>query len=205
MSTEIELKLRIAPHDIDHFKQHPLLKTVSHRVMNLKGTYFDTPESHLRQAKIALRIREENGVLIQAVKTAGQSSGGLHQRHEWEYKIKTNSPDLEQIPTEVRGLLSSYSLDAIFTTEFERTIWLISDEEHNVVEVCLDEGDIYCKDLSTPICEVELELKRGDVATLYEIAHTLQSTIHLIPENQSKAARGYQLYYKIAQKNTDYA
>ncbi|MEY3220705.1 MAG: hypothetical protein RIT27_2062 [Pseudomonadota bacterium] len=194
MSTEIELKLRIAPHDTDHFKKHPLLKKVSPQIMYLKGTYFDTPELYLKQAKIAIRIREENGILIQAVKTAGQSSGGLHQRHEWECKVKENYPDLQHIPHEIRSVFSSSHLKAVFTTEFERTSWLIHDEEESVVEVCLDEGDIYCGELSQPICEVELELKRGEITALYQIASALQTTVHLMPENQSKAARGYQLF-----------
>ena len=64
------------------------------------------------------------------------------------------------------------------------------------MEVCLDEGEICCGELKEPISEIELELKRGDIANIYKIASKLQSTVSLIPENKSKAARGYQLYTK---------
>jgi inorganic triphosphatase YgiF len=37
-------------------------------------------------------------------------------------------------------------------------------------------------------------LKRGDIANIYEIASKFQTEVSLIPENNSKAARGYQLY-----------
>jgi inorganic triphosphatase YgiF len=57
-----------------------------------------------------------------------------------------------------------------------------------------NERNIFCGYLSEPICEVELELKRGNIANIYEIASKLQTAISLIPENKSKAARGYQLY-----------
>lgn len=197
MSTEIELKLRIAMQDIDAFKKHLLFQKIAPQVIYLQATYFDTPHQTLRQAKVALRIREENGVLIQAVKTAGQSSEGLHQRREWEFKVAHNFPDLTQLPDEVQHLFVDQTLEAVFSTDFKRTLWLIHGEENSLIEVCLDEGNIYCGHLSEPICEVELELKRGNVANIHEIASKLQASVALFPENRSKAARGYQLYIAI--------
>lgn len=196
MSTEIELKLRIATQDIERFKKHQLFQDVTPKIIHLQATYFDTSDQRLKKSKVALRIREENGVLIQAIKTAGQSSGGLHQRREWEFEVAYNSPDLTQLPDEVKDLFQHQTLEAVFTTEFKRTQWLIKDEEDSLIEVCLDEGDICCGKLKEPISEIELELKRGDIATIYKIASKLQSIIPLIPENKSKAARGYQLYNK---------
>jgi len=194
MSTEIELKLRIATQDIDAFKKHPLFQEMIPQIIHLQATYFDTPDQILRQNKVALRIREENGVLIQAIKTAGQSSGGLHQRREWEFEVAYNSPDLTQLPNEVKNLFQNQTLEPVFNTNFKRTLWLIEGEENSLIEICLDEGNIHCGHLNEPICEIELELKRGDVANIYEIASKFQSAVSLIPENKSKAARGYQLY-----------
>jgi triphosphatase len=104
MSTEIELKLRIATQSVDTFKKHQLFQDVTPQVIHLQATYFDTPTQTLKQSKVALRIREENGVLIQAIKTNGQSSGGLHQRREWESQVQHNTPDLTQLPDEVKDL-----------------------------------------------------------------------------------------------------
>ncbi len=195
MSTEIELKLRITTQDIEKFKKHPLFQDVMPQIIHLQATYFDTPDQRLKKSKVALRIREENGVLIQAIKTAGQSSGGLHQRKEWEFQVQHNTPDLMQLPDEVKDLFQNQTLEAVFTTDFKRTLWLIKGEENSVVEICLDEGNICCGYLNEPICEIELELKRGDIANIYEIASKLQTFVSLIPENKSKAARGYQLYH----------
>jgi triphosphatase len=194
MSTEIELKLRIATQDIDEFKKHQLFQDIMPKTIHLQATYFDTPNQILKQSKMALRIREEHGILIQAIKTAGQSSGGLHQRREWESEVTYHSPDLTQVPTEIVALFQNQPLEAIFTTNFQRTLWLVRSEEDSLVEICLDEGEICCGALSEPISEIELELKRGDIASIYEIASLLQTVAPLIPENKSKAARGYQLY-----------
>jgi triphosphatase len=196
MNTEIELKLRIATQNIENFKKHQLFQDVTPTVLHLNAIYFDTPDQRLKQSKVALRIREENGILIQAIKTAGQSIGGLHQRREWEFEVPYRTPDLNKLPDEVKDLFQNQTLEAVFTTEFKRTQWLIQDEEESLVEVCLDEGEICCGELKEPISEIELELKRGDIANIYKIASKLQSTVSLIPENKSKAARGYQLYTK---------
>ncbi len=193
MSTEIELKLRIATQDIEHLKKHRLFQEITPKILHLNAIYFDTLDLKLKQSKVALRIREENGFLIQAIKTAGQTIGGLHQRREWEYEVPYRTPDLNKIPDEVKDLFHNQPLEAVFTTEFKRTLWLI-DHEEALVEVCLDEGNICCGELSEPISEIELELKRGNIANIYEIASQLQSLVPLFPENKSKAARGYQLY-----------
>lgn len=194
MSTEIELKLRIAMQDIEQFKKHQLFQEITPKFLQLNAIYFDTLDLKLKQSRTALRIREENGVLIQAIKTAGQSSGGLHQRREWEYEVPYRTPDLSKIPDEVKDLFQNQTLEAVFTTDFKRTLWLIEGEENSLIEVCLDEGNIRCGELSEPISEIELELKRGEIANIYEIASQLQSIVPLFPENKSKAARGYQLY-----------
>jgi triphosphatase len=194
MSIEIELKLRIATQDVDAFKKHQLFQDVIPNIIHLQATYFDTPTQTLKQSKVALRIREENGGLIQTIKTAGQSSGGLHQRREWEFEVAYNLPDLTQLPSEVKDLFQNQILEPVFNTDFKRTLWLIEGEENSLIEVCLDEGEISCGHLKEPICEIELELKRGDIVSIYEIASKLQTAISLTPENKSKAARGYQLY-----------
>ena len=48
---------------------------------------------------------------------------------------------------------------------------------------------------STPICEIELELKHGEVGALHSLADVLRERIpNLTADNVSKAQRGYQLY-----------
>jgi inorganic triphosphatase YgiF len=62
-----------------------------------------------------------------------------------------------------------------------------------VVEVALDIGQIEAGHKTTPICELELELKAGPPSALFEIARQIASTLAVLPANISKAERGFAL------------
>jgi triphosphatase len=59
------------------------------------------------------------------------------------------------------------------------------------VELTLDRGKFVAPQLSAPICEVELELKRGKANDLFSIAYVLEKTASVQRANKSKADRGY--------------
>ena len=61
------------------------------------------------------------------------------------------------------------------------------------VEVAFDEGTITAGTAREPINEMELELKSGNVAGLYQLAATLQSLAPLALMSDSKSARGWHL------------
>lgn len=69
------------------------------------------------------------------------------------------------------------------------------------IEFCLDQGTVTANHFSTPICEIELELKSGNANTLFQFALTLQSVLSfpLKLENTNKSERGYTLYTKTLQ------
>ena len=80
-----------------------------------------------------------------------------------------------------------------FVTAFDRTIWLVRRRDGSVVEVALDMGQIEASDKTTPICELELELKVGEPAALFEVALKIAGTLAVLPASKSKAERGYAL------------
>ncbi len=198
MSTEIELKLYIAPKDIKKFLQHPLLQS-AHHTQHLYNTYFDTPKHDLLQRGVGLRVRRIGDKRLQTLKTAGVALGGLHKRQEWENEISTDTPVYSQFPS---GALPKWCLkqkninkiEAIFTTDFQRTTWLLTTKSGSKIEVVLDQGEIKNKTASIPLSEIELELKSGSPHTLYKMALSLQKTQTLLIENKSKAERGYTLH-----------
>jgi CHAD domain-containing protein len=61
------------------------------------------------------------------------------------------------------------------------------------VEVALDVGHVRTGEADLPLTELELELKSGDSAILFEVARELLDTVSLTPEYRSKALRGYAL------------
>jgi inorganic triphosphatase YgiF len=65
--------------------------------------------------------------------------------------------------------------------------------EESRIEFSLDEGEIIAAGNSSPILELELELKSGNAADLFTQARRLAQTEQLTPAFTSKAERGYRL------------
>lgn len=202
MATEVELKLLIHPVDISRLRRHPLIKahaTGRASSRHLHSIYFDTPDFALRQQRIALRVRRVGARWVQTVKGGGGVRAGLHQRGEWEDEVMHDRPDLTKITDPM--LLKLFSapavrdrLQPVFTTEFRRTTWLLRWDDGDEVELALDQGEVKSGDKVAPLCEIELELKQGKPARLFQTALELQQTIPLRLENINKAERGYRLY-----------
>ena len=200
MPVEIELKLVLPKAAAGLLKRHPLLAGVAAPTrQRLRSIYFDTPELALREKKCALRLRRAGRVWLQTFKQGGPAKGGLHDRIEQEFQVRGPALDLAPLlDTPGASLLSrkriAGRLIPVFETVFVRTAWRVVDEDGNVVEVALDQGDVWSAGRRTPLSEVELELLSGDPAALFRIAASLQETVPLLPDDVSKAERGYRLY-----------
>lgn len=204
---EIELKLLLEPRDVASFRRHPLLRhyaTGKPRSQQLTSIYFDTPDLYLQRSHTALRVRRAGSRWVQTCKSGGQAAAGLHQRPEWESEVGGAAPDLQALRglpepgSAVAALLSAPGLASrllpIFTTQFKRTIWLLRSQAGDEVELALDQGEILHGGKSIPISEIELELKAGNAASLFELALALQQTLPLRAANASKAERGYAMH-----------
>src|SRR5450759_5524639 len=137
--------------------------------------------------------------LDQTIKGDGAVCSGLHQRMEWESQIADSTPDLSKITNHALLKLFSHHglrdrLQPVFITIFRRTNWLLSFAEGDEIELSLDQGELKAGQSVAPVCEVELELKAGRPEKLYEMALQLLESVQLMPENSSKADRGYALY-----------
>jgi triphosphatase len=202
MANEIELKLRIRAVDLPRLRQHPAVKQAligKPVTRRLTSIYYDTPQLALLDADLSLRVRRMSGGWFQAVKGAGHSLAGLHQRMEWEDLLTRGEPDFDKITdpalTPVFGDPDlRAALRPIFTTDVRRTEWQLKPDSDSDIEMALDVGDLIVDDKREPICEVELELKSGAPVRLFEFALTLLEDIPLWIENVSKAQRGYAHY-----------
>lgn len=205
-NNEIELKLLIDPADIPALRRHPLLRALcpgGPQSRKLLSIYFDTDDSFLKSQGMALRVRRDGRRWIQTVKGGGSVMAGLHQRDEWEAPVRHDRPDFTKL-TEP-SLIALFSdpilrqrLRPVFVTEFTRTIWLLETEADDRIEMALDRGSISMGTQATTISEVELELKAGQPAALYQVALALLEEVPLSAENASKAERGYALHLPVA-------
>jgi CHAD domain-containing protein len=62
------------------------------------------------------------------------------------------------------------------------------------IELAIERGEIRCGPRHEAVCELELELKRGPVTALFDLALQLVALQSLELEHQSKAERGFALY-----------
>ncbi|GAB3031429.1 CYTH domain-containing protein [Bowmanella dokdonensis] len=203
METEIELKLLVdANLDVVSLLEQQLLPTLDARCessrLALSNRYFDTPDKRLRALDIGFRVRGQDGRFVQTVKTAGQSAGGLHQRPEYNVALEDQHPDLTRFdpaiwPDGVQIDELQKQLRALFTTHFHRQVYLLSFEDGTVMELVFDKGQIATDSHQLPISEIEIELKKGQVNRLFDVADKLSEIIPLRLGTLSKAARGYLL------------
>lgn len=192
MSQEIELKLALGPEAPDALRRHPLLVETAPSTAFLGNTYYDTPAGELEAARMALRLRRVDDLLLQTVKTRGEGGGGLSRRGEWEWPVQGPGLDLaglEGLPPARLGEDVLTRLEARFTTDFRRETWHLEHRGARI-EMALDEGSISAAGSRIAIRELELELESGDPAALWSLAETLADSVALRPSDTSKAARG---------------
>jgi inorganic triphosphatase YgiF len=197
---EIELKLEASPEDLRRLQRHPLVRSLSQAravTQALDSIYFDTEDHDLAEANLILRVRRTGVRRVQTVKGERSSVGGLFERSEFDAPIAGDEPDLALVPDpELRErmieIVRDKPLVAAFRTEFRRTRRVIRKGESEWT-LDLDVGRITAGDREVPIREIELELREGDPAKLFEFALLLQERFDLRPAARSKAERGYAL------------
>lgn len=208
MESEIELKL-LVPENAGELLHNYLESNFSQQYTvseaHLYNQYYDTPDKQLREYDIGLRVRGKNNQFEQTIKTKGQVVGGLHSRPEYNVAIANDKPDLSLFdeslwPDNVDIDALQVAIAPLFTTHFKRTSFLLNYKETSQIELVFDIGAIVVDEQESVICEIELELIKGEVAGLLQLAKELASTIPVRLGNKSKAARGYAMVARINQQ-----
>lgn len=193
---ELEIKLELPPTSVGRLKKIPLihaLKALSKRTTEV-SVYFDTDKHKPHKNGLMLRVRRIGKRYVQTIK--GNGNAGLFERCEWESEIAAAEPDLSMvrdIPLKplINGKLRR-QLKPMFETRVNRTVYPIAKRAH-AIELAIDRGKIDTGVSSLPLCELELELKRGNQADLFSVAREL---VHVLPARlalKSESERGYEL------------
>ena len=184
MAQEIEMKLAVAESvSLDEVRGIcSFLSGGEGRTTKMMARYFDTEDGALGKARLAYRTRKEGRCWVACLKGSGKSENGLHQRMEIERDVEHGDADLTVFA----------KLVPIVETEFSRTSWLMGDRTAKI-EIALDEGEVRAGGKTSPIREIELELKAGEVEALHVLANWLKQQFALTEENDSKYARGLAL------------
>lgn len=192
MAKEVELKLEIAPESVAALLASGVLPGDPAR-LELRSVYFDTPARSLSQEGFSLRIRYAGETRIQTIKAAGAAAAGLYARPEWESNIDGDRPAIDD-STPLKSLLGAAAreLAPLFEVRVERLVWDLPWQDARI-EVALDRGEVRAGERCAGVCELELELKRGDVSSLFSLARRLDEVTPLRVGVLNKAERGFRL------------
>ncbi|ALG71519.1 metal-chelation protein CHAD [Azospirillum thiophilum] len=201
---EVELKLHAAPADLARVTALPAMLALADGppvTQRLRTAYFDTPDLRLAANGVALRVRQEGDRFVQTLKTVNSASPGdsaaVAVRREWDWPVAGEAVERGLLADPaVAGLVPAAALDALdclFVTDFRRTTLLLRPDPLTAVELAVDDGGIYAGGRSLPLSEVELELKAGKVASLFDLALTLQNAVPMRIGTESKAEAGLRL------------
>ncbi len=130
---------------------------------------------------------------VQTLKFGGGHNGAF-ARNEFEWPVRTESPDLDLLAgTPAAAWLSEASmLQPVFVTDVQRTIRTVR-RDGATIEVAVDRGRVDAGDASEEIREMELELKDGDPDPMYRLAAVLHTNVPMTLGAESKADRGWRL------------
>jgi len=200
-NVEIELKFDLEPQHARRLREADWLKSMQRgqtRTQNLRASYFDTPELELRNRGVSLRVRKEGQQFVQCVKVRGSTLETTVSRREWEMLVRSGAIDPEAIRNnpELAALLPAALVDRVqlaFETDIRRTSRRLVTEDGSEIAADLDSGEIRTREKSTPVYELELELKAGTVDSLFEVARRVANTAPVRLNTTSKAGRGFEL------------
>jgi triphosphatase len=192
VAQEVELKLVLDAAAADAFAGGDLFD-VPANTRQMHAVYFDTPDLALSQGGVSLRIRQSGNTLTQTIKVADAKAAGLFARSEWEIEVADMHPvvdDRMPIPTLLGD--EAGTVTSIFTVAVERLTWMVDCGEASI-ELVLDRGYVAAGDRQSPVCEIELELKRGEPAALFALAKTIAAEFPVRLGVVTKSERGYDL------------
>jgi len=207
---EIEFKFCIPP---DRLKAvEAALKRGTVERTRLQARYFDTADLRLAADGMVLRLRKEGARWVQTVKATGDNA--LHRlEHNVDLGTAARAGAAPHIdPLRHQGtpvgdrlarllaegggasLVERQSTDIVRLTRDVR----VTGPGAAVVEMALDVGKVVAhagtpEQRESPVCELELELKRGDVQGLVSLARRWSQQHGLWFSTVSKAERGARL------------
>lgn len=161
-------------------------------LLEMETTYYDTPTGALSARHYTLRRRLENGVSVCTLKTPAGSA-----RAEFELCCQSIEQAVAELPS--LGCPADFSQIAqegivpVCGAKFTRIAKTVSLPE-GVVELALDQGVLMGGGKEIPLCEVEVELKSGDVRICDMFARTLAVRFGLQIQKRSKFRRALALY-----------
>lgn len=197
-TAEIELKIRLALENVAKMQAWlNSLPNAAHYQVVLGNTYYDTPDRFFAHEQMGLRVRTENTRYEMTLKTAGKVVDGVHIRPEYNLPLNEPKPDFAKLNAHFQlGFENAAQINTellpTFSTDFTRHIWLVRYQQSQI-EIALDQGNIRNRLGECEICELEFELKTGQLKDILALIAQMPVMQGIWFSDLSKAQRGYYL------------
>ena len=195
--TEIELKFQVPAESRAAVAAAVAGRGATARTLRLQAAYFDSADGRLAAAGVALRLRREGARWVQTLKAAGEDAM-TRLEHNVPRRERTAAVPLPD-PALHAGTPAGERLAALlgegcelacrYRTDIRRTLRSVR-RPGALLELAFDQGRIVAGDASAPVCELEIELLRGDPAALLAAAREWVARHGLWLDVRSKAERG---------------
>ena len=168
--------------------------------IDMKATYFDTPDYDLRSNGIAYRVRREDDRYTATIKWDVDVNDGLHKREEFNLVVSderyADNPNIDLfISSDAYEVLKAAAgekpLKKMINMEFTRRQFKV-DTGKSISCISVDEGSIYHQDGHViPVCELEVEWYYGDEEDFIQLATLIRDKYGLEAEDLSKLQRAF--------------
>lgn len=148
--------------------------------------YFDLGEE-LNARRLMFRARKcGGGAAVYTVKTPGEG----YARGEWECEAASPAEAAKKLAARgaPREIAERAEFPVICGAKFTRTAITLT-REGSVIELAFDLGELTAPGASTPVCELELELKSGPLAPMTALLGEIMQKYGLRELKKSKYAR----------------
>jgi triphosphatase len=170
--------------------------TLAAETSPIVSTYYDSPDFRLFQKGLCLCVRHQDRNWVQVLKAIGPVSGWGFARDQWQDEIAADQPDRTAPETgPFLRVVAHDDLRPLFKAQVTPTIFRVSADPGVEIAAMIGEGEISVADgeVAEPLLEVELALKRGEPAALYDLALRVLDVVPLRLEPEGQVERGYLL------------
>lgn len=198
---EIEVKFTCDAATLSRVLQAEVLQASgSHQERLLRAAYYDTSDLRLRKARAILRVRTTEGKdPVLCFKSMAPDQATSFQRSEIEVPTPQGLMDISLFDAPTAKLLKRLSgtkpLVAQFDVDVKRQTFDVTHRQAKI-EISADVGEVKSPRKTAPILELELELKSGEEASLYDLALHLAREFPLSLSFMTKSERGFRLLGK---------
>lgn len=202
--TEFELKFEIPQTSLQRVAA--ALKSATSSRQRLQAIYFDTEDGKLAQSGVVVRVRKEGRRWVQTAK--GPTSGPLVRLEHnvtLARQAKGEAPGVDlarHVGTPVGKAIGralhlragdAYpDLFPLYDTDVWRVTRVVA-VEGSLVEIAFDQGRVRSGDKTLPLCELEVELKKGQPEHAVALARQWGADYGLTLSSITKSMKGQRL------------